>query len=207
MNEHYPFVLPPLPYRYYALEPYLEEQTISIHHDTLFQGYVDRLNAALQKYPRFQRWNLERLIVDNDRLPVEIRTTVYNNAGGVYNHDAYFAAMTPKYRRPSNYMRNVLEESFGSFENFKEQMLNAGLRVFGSGWAWLVQDRGTKLRIVTTKNQDTPLPQGLVPLLPLDVWEHSYFLQYYSERAAYIKNWFALIDWSYVEKRYLNEHS
>lgn len=144
MNEHYPFVLPPLPYRYYALEPYLEEQTIRIHHDTLFQGYVDRLNAALQKYPRFQRWNLERLIVDNDRLPVEIRTTVYNNAGGVYNHDAYFAAMTPKYRRPSNYMRNVLEESFGSFENFKEQMLNAGLRVFGSGWAWLVQDRGTK---------------------------------------------------------------
>ena len=135
MNEHYPFVLPPLPYRYYALEPYLEEQTIRIHHDTLFQGYVDRLNAALQKYPRFQRWNLERLIVDNDRLPVEIRTTVYNNAGGVYNHDAYFAAMTPKYRRPSNYMRNVLEESFGSFENFKEQMLNAGLRVFGSGWA------------------------------------------------------------------------
>ena len=133
MNEHYPFVLPPL--RYYALEPYLEEQTIRIHHDTLFQGYVDRLNAALQKYPRFQRWNLERLIVDNDRLPVEIRTTVYNNAGGVYNHDAYFAAMTPKYRRPSNYMRNVLEESFGSFENFKEQMLNAGLRVFGSGWA------------------------------------------------------------------------
>ena len=116
-----------------------------------------------RNYPRFQRWNLERLIVDNDRLPVEIRTTVYNNAGGVYNHDAYFAAMTPKYRRPSNYMRNVLEESFGSFENFKEQMLNAGLRVFGSGWAWLVQDRGTKLRIVTTKNQDTPLPQGLVP--------------------------------------------
>lgn len=207
MNEYYPFVLPPLPYRYYALEPYLEEQTIRIHHDTLFQGYVDRLNAALQKYPRFQRWNLERLIVDNDRLPVEIRTTVYNNAGGVYNHDAYFAAMTPKYRRPSNYMRNALEESFGSFENFKEQMLNAGLRVFGSGWAWLVQDRGTKLRIVTTKNQDTPLPQELVPLLPLDVWEHSYFLQYYSERAAYIKNWFALIDWSYVEKRYLNEHS
>ena len=135
MNEHYPFVLPPLPYRYYALEPYLEEQTIRIHHDTLFQGYVDRLNAALQKYPRFQRWNLERLIVDNDRLPVEIRTTVYNNAGGVYNHDAYFAAMTPKYRRPSNYMRNVLEESFGSFEDFKEQMLNAGLRWFRLGMA------------------------------------------------------------------------
>lgn len=205
MNETYPFVLPPLPYRYYALEPYLDEQTVRIHHDTLFQGYVDRLNAALQKYPRYQHWNLERLIIDHDRLPADIRTTAYNNAGGVYNHTAYFASMTPNYCRPSNYMLNVIEDSFHTFENFKEQMLNAGLSVFGSGWAWLVRDRGNKLRIVTTKNQDTPLPQGLAPLLPLDVWEHSYFLQYYSERASYIRNWFALIDWSYVEKRYLNK--
>ena len=207
MNEHYPFVLPPLPYRYYALEPYLEEQTIRIHHDTLFQGYVDRLNAALQKYPRFQRWNLERLIVDNDRLPVEIRTTVYNNAGGVYNHDAYFAAMTPKYRRPSNYMRNVLEESFGSFENFKEQMLNAGLRVFGSGWAWLVQ-KGDKLAVVSTANQDSPLMGEAIsgasgfPILGLDVWEHAYYLKFQNRRPDYIKEFWNVVNWDEAAARF-----
>ena len=207
MNEHYPFVLPPLPYRYYALEPYLEEQTIRIHHDTLFQGYVDRLNAALQKYPRFQRWNLERLIVDNDRLPVEIRTTVYNNAGGVYNHDAYFAAMTPKYRRPSNYMRNVLEESFGSFENFKEQMLNAGLRVFGSGWAWLVL-KGDKLAVVSTANQDSPLMGEAIsgasgfPIMGLDVWEHAYYLKFQNRRPDYIKEFWNVVNWDEAAARF-----
>lgn len=205
MNESYPFVLPPLPYRYNALEPYLDEQTIRIHHDTLFQGYVTRLNDALKKYPRFQNWSLERLIKESDRLSQDIRTTVYRNAGGVYNHTVYFAAMTPRYHRPSNYMLRVIERSFQTFENFKEQLYNAGTSVFGSGWAWLVVNRRNQLQIVTTKNQDTPLPEGYFPLLPLDVWEHSYFLQYFSERGDYIRNWFQLIDWDYVEKRYLNQ--
>lgn len=205
MNASYPFVLPPLPYRTYALEPYLDEQTIDIHHNTLFQGYVDRLNAALQKYPQFQHWSFERLIVDNEQLPTDIQQLVYNNAGGVYNHTAYFASMTPNYLRPSNYMRSVIEDSFHTMESFRAQMQAAGLSVFGSGWAWLVRDQGNHLRIVATKNQDTPLPQGLLPLLPLDVWEHAYFLQYYSERITYIKNWFRLINWKYVEKRCLHK--
>lgn len=200
MNEHYPFKVPPLPYKYSALSPYIDEKTIRVHHDTLFQGYVTRLNNALQKYPRFQNWSLERLILQNNRLPQDIQTTVYNNAGGVYNHTIYFDSMTPKYRKPSNGMVRMLERSFGSYDNFVKELTAAGLSVFGSGWAWLVDD-GRKLKIVTTKNQDTPLPNGQYPILPLDVWEHSYFLQYLSDRAKYIDNWFHIINWNYVEDR------
>lgn len=202
MNESYPFVLPPLPYRYSALEPYLGRLTIRLHHDTLFQGYVTRLNAALKNYPRFQNWSIQRLIVENAKLPEDIRTTVYNNAGGVYNHTIYFDAMTPNYRNPSRSMLNIIQQSFGSFDNFKKQMSIAGTGVFGSGWAWLVRNRRNLLQIITTKNQDTPLPEGLYPILPLDVWEHSYYLQYYAARDEYIENWFHLIRWDYVEKRF-----
>lgn len=204
MNESYPFKLPPLPYRYNDLSPYIDEKTIRVHHDTLFQGYVTRLNNALKMYPRFQNWSLERLILQNKRLPQDIQTVVYNNAGGVYNHTVYFDSMTPNYRRPSNFMMRMIEKSFGTYDNFINQMLTAGLSVFGSGWAWLVSDGGDKLKIVTTKNQDTPLPNGQFPILPLDVWEHSYFLQYLSDRGNYIMNWSNIINWKYVEERIRN---
>lgn len=201
MNEHYPFELPPLPYDTGALSPKIDEKTIRVHHDTLFLGYVTRLNNALKNYPQFHNWSLHRLILDNHRLPKDIRTTVYNNAGGVYNHTLYFNAMTPKYQNPSPNMMNLINRSFGSYDKFKTAMLNAGLSVFGSGWAWLAKDRNGKLVIQTTANQDTLLPQGLLSLLPLDVWEHSYFLQYLAARNEYIMNWFTLINWKYVEKR------
>lgn len=201
MNEHYPFELPPLPYDTGALSPKIDEETIRVHHDTLFLGYVTRLNNALKDYPQFQSYSLQRLILDNHRLPKDIQTTVYNNAGGVYNHTLYFDAMTPDYQQPSPKMMDMINCSFGSYDNFKTVMLNAGLSVFGSGWAWLAKDRSGRLVIMTTKNQDTLLPQGLLGLLPLDVWEHSYFLQYLAARNTYITNWFDLINWKYVERR------
>lgn len=201
MNETYPFTLPPLPYPSSALMPYINEKTMNVHHDTLFLGYITRLNAALKEYPRFHSWSLEKLIVDNYKLPKEIQMIVYNNAGGTYNHHIYFDAMTPNYRNPSNQMMQMIHRSFSSFDDFKKQMLAAGLSVFGSGWAWLVLDRRGKLQIVTTRNQDTPLPNNLYPILPLDVWEHAYFLQYLSARNDYINNWFNVINWNYVEKR------
>lgn len=201
MNQHYPFVVPPLPYKDNALQPYIDEKTMRIHHDTLFLGYVTRLNNALKDYPRFQSWSLQQLILQNNQLPKAIQTTVYNNAGGVYNHTLFFDSMTPNYKRPSMYMVRMLQRAFGSLDKFKEAMLNAGMSVFGSGWAWLVVDDKNRLKIMTTKNQDTPLPQHMYPLLPLDVWEHAYFLQYISARNDYINNWFHVINWDYVEKR------
>lgn len=201
MNETYPFVLPPLPYRYRALMPYIDEETMKVHHDTLFQGYITRLNNALKDYPKYQTWTLERLIIENSKLPTSIQTTVYNNAGGTYNHTIYFDAMTPNYHHPSRFMMQMLERSFGSYDRFVSNMLAQGLSVFGSGWAWLIIDRRGNLEIMTTKNQDTPLPLGVFPLLPLDVWEHAYFLQYKSARNDYINNWFRLINWNYIEER------
>lgn len=203
MNNSYPFVLPPLPYGTHALTPYIDGKTIEVHHDSLFQGYVTRLNAALKSYPRFHSWSLERLIEENNRLPRDIQASVYNNAGGVYNHTLYFACMTPRYHHPSNAMLRFINQSFGSYEKFKSAMLTAGLSVFGSGWAWLVLDQRNNLKIITTANQDTPLPRGYQPLLPLDVWEHAYFLQYLSARNDYIASWSHLINWDYIESRCL----
>lgn len=202
MKQTYPFVLPPLPYAYDALEPYINRETVKVHHDTLFQNYVNRLNAALKDYPRFHNMTLEQLITENSRLPQSIQTTVFNNAGGVWNHDYYFETMEPKQTQPSMYMRRLIQCHFGSVDKFKDQMLNAGLSVFGSGWAWLVMNCRGNLNIITTKNQDTPLSQNVISLLPLDVWEHAYFLQYLAARNDYINAWFSLINWNKVEELY-----
>ena len=200
------YTLPSLPYAYDALEPHFDKQTMEIHHTKHHQAYVNNANAALESLPEFANLPVEELITKLDQLPADKKTVLRNNAGGHANHSLFWKGLK-KGTTLQGDLKAAIERDFGSVDNFKAEFEKAAASRFGSGWAWLVQDRGTKLRIVTTKNQDTPLPQGLVPLLPLDVWEHSYFLQYYSERAAYIKNWFALIDWSYVEKRYLNEHS
>ena len=200
------YTLPSLPYAYDALEPHFDKQTMEIHHTKHHQTYVNNANAALESLPEFANLPVEELITKLDQLPADKKTVLRNNAGGHANHSLFWKGLK-KGTTLQGDLKAAIERDFGSVDNFKAEFEKAAASRFGSGWAWLVQDRGTKLRIVTTKNQDTPLPQGLVPLLPLDVWEHSYFLQYYSERAAYIKNWFALIDWSYVEKRYLNEHS
>lgn len=202
-SQYYPFTLKPLPYAYNAMEPYIDTETMHLHHDKHMQAYVDNLNKALASYPDLQAWPLTRLIIETNRLPEAIRTAVRNNGGGVFNHELYFDSMSPRHgQTPGGALAKAINRDFGSYDNFKKQIKDAGLAQFGSGWAWLVFDDSCKLHVVRTPNQDTPLPASLTPLLPLDVWEHAYYLKYHNLRGDYIDNWFNVIDWDAVEARY-----
>lgn len=205
MNEHYKFVNTPLPYDYNALEPFIDEKTMRLHHDKHLQTYIDNLNDTLKNYPELQNLTLLQLLVNGDSLPPSIRTSIRNNAGGVYNHQFYFSNMiNPARQQPENPLASYIVWAYGSFEAFQKQFTAAALKVFGSGYAWLVVNRGGHLTIVTTPNQDTPLPQGLCPILNLDVWEHAYYLKHYNVRADYIKDWFQVINWNQVNQNFLN---
>ncbi len=193
MNEHYKFVNVSLPYAYDALEPYIDTKTMELHHDKHLQTYIDNLNKALENYPQFQNWSLEQLLYYADRLPTEIRTTVKNNAGGVYNHLIYFEGLNPKGEREIDRVRKQIIEQFGSYENFEKEIKKAALSVFGSGYAWLVEDNNGRLSIITTANQDTPIPMGLFPIINVDVWEHAYYLKNYNRRNEYLDNWLKVI--------------
>lgn len=204
MNTHYPFTLTPLPYPENALKPYLNEITLCFHHDKHLKAYVDNLNQILAPYPQFHSWHLERLLKHLDSLPEQIRTPVKNNAGGVYNHELYFAGMSPnECAGPSGKFEKALSERFGSLEKWKAQMKAAALSQFGSGYAWLVLDKNRQLQIMTTPNQDSPVSQDLVPIITVDVWEHAYYLQYQNRRNEYLDNWFFIINWPFAENRYL----
>ena len=204
MNQHYPFELPPLPYSYNALEPYLDSQTLAFHHDKHFKAYVDSLNQALEKLPAYQNWSLERLIRENFRLPFQMQTAVWNNAGGVYNHNLYFQLMEhPCDQQPQGKLIRAVESTYGSIENFQEQFKKCALSQFGSGYAWLVSDCRGRLKIVKTLNQDTPLPRGFGPVLLVDVWEHAYYLQYQNRRGEYLDAFMHLINWEEAERNYL----
>ena len=205
MNEHYPFVLENLSYPYNALEPFIDSQTMYLHHDKHLAAYVNNLNNLLKDRPAYQSWSLEDLIINNHYLPADIRRDVINNAGGVYNHDLFFHSMghmdtecdlTP--------IQTALEHNFNSLDEFKKQFSQSAMKQFGSGYAWLVITPGEQLFIVNTDNQFTPLPFALYPLLLIDVWEHAYYLKYKNERDRYIDNWFSTINWCRVNNRYLN---
>lgn len=199
----YPFQNPPLPYAYDALEPMIDTQTMILHHDRHLQTYVDNLNKALEGYPSLQNRSLEILLCMADRLPQQIRRAVHDNAGGVYNHELYFAQMSPTPKQvPEGALLAAVQSAFGSFEDFQAKMKAAGLAVFGSGYVFLVCDGRGRLKLFPAPNQDTPLPLGLYPLLALDVWEHAYYLKHYNKRADYINDWLSLIDWAWVEQRY-----
>ncbi|WP_040196493.1 superoxide dismutase [Candidatus Soleaferrea massiliensis] len=207
-NDRYPFKLPPLPYSYDALEPYIDEKTVMIHHDKHFQTYVDNLNKALKDYPRYHSWTLEELIEHGCKLPENIRTAVHNNAGGVYNHYLYFETLSPnKDQKPTGRLAEAIDRDFGSYDAMKTQLKDAALGRFGSGWAWLVSDENGKLRIISTANQDTPLEQGLCPIIPMDVWEHAYYLLYQNRRADYAENWFRVANWAQADQYYSRCHS
>ena len=190
----YPFQLPPLPYAYDALESYIDEETMHLHHDRHFQTYIDNLNKALEPYPVYHTWTLEKLLANLDHLPPSLRTAVREQGGGVYNHDLYFDTMIPG-GKP---MPQEIALAFGGEEPWKTEMKNAALGQFGSGFAWLVSDCSGKLSVVALPNQDNPLSIGLYPLLPLDVWEHAYYLKYHNLRGDYIDNWFRIINWDMV---------
>lgn len=204
MNDHYKFINTPLPYAYHAMEPYIDEKTMRLHHDKHLQTYIDHLNDALSSFPQFQTWTLEQLIMNVPSLPDTIQTKVLNNGGGVFNHQFYFNnLMNPAPQKPVGMLGEAIAREFGSFESFKKQMKEAALSVFGSGYAWLVVNAAGQLKIVTTKNQDTTLPLGMCPVLNIDVWEHAYYLKHYNQRAAYIEDWFHVVNWENADRNYL----
>lgn len=201
METHYPFSLPPLPYGYDALLPEIGERTLHFHHDKHFQTYVDNLNKLLEKHPDLQVWPLEKLVRDWSCAPEEIRQGIRNNAGGVYNHDLYFKTLAPgPAASPSGALDDAVHRDFGGPENLKAAMKDAALGQFGSGWAWLASDQDGRLSVVKTANQDVPLP--LFPLLPCDVWEHAYYLDYQNRRGDYFESWWRKVDWPGLSEKY-----
>lgn len=201
MNNHYPFENPPLPYDYSALEPYIDAETMKLHHDLYLQTYINNLNQTLGNYPEYHNLSLEQLLICIDSLPSELQTPIKRNAGGVYNHIFFFRNMhAAGAGYPSNPTAAYIASAYGTFENFKKMFTQAALSVFGSGYTWLVLDAFNRLKIVTTANQDTPLPQKLLPLLNLDVWEHAYFLKHKNQRAAYVEDWFNVVNWGQINQ-------
>ncbi|MBS6447899.1 MAG: superoxide dismutase [Clostridiales bacterium] len=202
-NRFYPFVNTPLPYAYNALEPFIDEKTMELHHDRHLQTYIDNLNAILENNPGLQGLPLDQLIYYSGRLPAGLRTEVRNNAGGVYNHRFFFEGMTPGAAgTPSGTLADTIEEKWESFDAFREEFKKAALSVFGSGYAWLVYGDG-KPEIMTTPNQNSPIGEGLCPILAIDVWEHAYYLKHYNDRSAYIDDWFDVVNWPVAERNYL----
>lgn len=202
-NQYYPYVNLPLPYAYDALEPFIDEKTMMLHHSRHLQTYIDHLNDALRDHPQLQRMSLEQLLANAFRLPHAAQTAIRNNAGGVYNHRFYFDLLAPPTdSKPMGQLAAAIDRDFGSYDAFQKAFTQAALAVFGSGYAWLAVVNGV-LRIVITPNQNTPLELSLCPVLTLDVWEHAYYLKHYNERAAYINDWFHVVNWEQAEQNYL----
>lgn len=196
------FTLPDLPYAYNALEPFIDERTMQIHHDKHHGAYVKNLNDALAGHDDWLKMPVHEVVKNLHKVPEEIRTKVRNNAGGHANHTMFWLIMAPHAGgKPKGKLEAAIDTAFESFEKFQEKFSAAGMSRFGSGWAWLVVDGG-KLAIVDTANQDSPLTDGKLPILGLDVWEHAYYLKYQNMRAEYIKNWWNVVNWDMVAKWY-----
>lgn len=197
-----PFQVPPLPYAYDALAPYIDARTMHLHHDKHHQTYVEKLNAAIAKYPELSNKNAAELIQKLDRVPEEIRTVVRNNAGGHLNHSLFWESMAPNQAGvPTGTIATAINQSFGSFDNFKQQFNQTGAKLFGSGWVWLVLAKDGNLKIVTSPNQDNPVMEGNYPLLGNDLWEHAYYLTYQNKRAEYLNAWWSVVNWDVVGQR------
>jgi len=198
-----PFTLPPLPYAADALEPHLDAQTMQIHHDRHHGAYVTNLNKAVAGQADLAGKSIEDLLRALPSLPEAVRTAVRNHGGGHYNHTLFWQMLKKggDGQAPRGELGKALEEKFGPFAAFKQQLTEAAMKVFGSGWAWLTLD-GRQLRIESTPNQDTPLSQGRIPLLGVDVWEHAYYLKYQNRRADYLAAFFNVIHWDFVAERY-----
>lgn len=198
-----PFKLPPLPYSYDALNPYIDAETMKLHHDKHHAAYVAKLNDAINKYPELKDKSLEYLLTHLNSLPSDIREAVRNNGGGLYNHNLFWVIMGKgKGGEPKGKLMEDIIKTFGSFENFKKEFNKAALDRFGSGWSWLIKDNNGKLKIISTANQDSPIMEGIAPIMGLDVWEHAYYLKYQNGRADYINNWWNVVNWDEICKRY-----
>ncbi|MEK7138347.1 MAG: superoxide dismutase [Patescibacteria group bacterium] len=200
MTSH---TLPKLPYAYDALEPYIDAQTMEIHHTKHHQTYINNLNLALEKHPEFSDMTAENLIKNIGSIPEDIRPSVKNNAGGHLNHTFFWTIMRPPTEKgPEDGLIKTVNSTFGSLDGFKDLFTKTALTRFGSGWAWLSVTNLGGLEIHSTTNQDNPIIEGLVPILGLDVWEHAYYLKYQNRRQEYIENWWKVVNWDQVTENY-----
>lgn len=198
------YTLPKLDYDYGALEPYIDAMTMEIHYSKHHQAYIDNLNAALQKYPALQNQDLKELLSNLDAVPEEIRQAVKDQGGGHFNHSMFWNMMKPRGGgEPKGNVARAIKKTFGTFANMQMAFNMAAKTRFGSGWAWLNVDKDGTLGINSTTNQDSPLEQGMIPILGLDVWEHAYYLKYQNKRVDYIAAWWHVVNWDYVEDCYL----
>ncbi len=196
------FELSPLPYNYDALDPYIDAQTMQVHHDLHHQAYVNNLNAALEKYPELPSKSPEELIKDLSNLPQDITGAVRNNGGGHVNHTMFWQIMAPNAGgEPTGAIAQAISENFGDFESFKQKFNDAGTKQFGSGWVWLVRTTDGKIEITSSPNQDNPMSSGHFPIMGNDVWEHAYYLKYQNRRAEYLKQWWNVVNWDEVNNR------
>jgi Fe-Mn family superoxide dismutase len=197
------FTVPPLPYAFDALEPYIDKQTMEIHHDKHHGAYVTNLNKALESAPDLQSKTVEQLLANNCAIvPEAIRTAVRNNGGGHINHSMFWTILAPKAGgSPTGNIAQAINSTFGSFDTFKEKFAAAATTRFGSGWAWLAKS-SKGLELFSTANQDSPMMEGHYPVLGLDVWEHAYYLKYQNRRPEYIAAWWSVANWAEIEKRF-----
>jgi superoxide dismutase, Fe-Mn family len=196
-----PYEVPPLPYDYDALEPHIDEATMRVHHDKHHQAYVDKANAALEGTEWADK-PVEEVLQNLSSLPQDKQAAVRNNAGGHANHTFFWETMKPGGGgEPSGALADAIGEAFGSFDDLRKQVNDAGVARFGSGWTWLVHD-GSGLKVVSTANQDSPVSDGQTPLLGIDVWEHAYYLKYQNKRPDYLEAWWNTVDWDKVGERY-----
>ena len=196
-----PFTLPPLPYSFDALEPHIDAQTMQIHHDKHHAAYIANLNKAVADFPDLGKKSVEDLLRDLNNIPENIRTAVRNNGGGHLNHSLFWQMMAKGGGAPKGELAKAIDKKFNSFSAFKDELTKAAVSQFGSGWAWLTLD-GKELKLEAAPNQDTPVSQGRLALLGVDVWEHAYYLNYQNRRADYVAAWFNVVNWDFVSERY-----
>ncbi|MBV9673465.1 MAG: superoxide dismutase [Verrucomicrobia bacterium] len=197
------YELPPLPYPFDALEPHIDAKTMELHHDKHHQTYITNANNALKDYPDLAAKPVDELLANINAVPEAIRTTIRNNAGGHSNHSFFWVIMGPNAGgAPTGKLAQAIDSTFGSFDQFKEKLNAAAAARFGSGWAWLVAGQDGKLEIISTANQDSPIMDGLKPILGIDVWEHSYYLKYQNRRPEYLKAWWSVVNWDAVAQNY-----
>jgi Fe-Mn family superoxide dismutase len=200
------FELPPLPYDYSELEPYIDTQTMHLHHDKHHAAYVTNLNNAVHN-TGFANMSVDDLVRQLSRVQDNIRTTVQNNAGGHANHSLFWQIMKPNGGgQPTGELASAIQQAFGSFDQFKAAFNDAGVKRFGSGWVWLVLDQSGRLSVTSTANQDSPLMNGIYPVMGNDVWEHAYYLEYQNRRPDYLAAWWNVVNWDEITRRYAQGH-
>lgn len=201
------YELPKLPYDYSALEPYMDAKTVEIHHDKHHATYTAKLNAALEKFPQLGNQKIEELLSDLSKVPEEIRSAVRNHGGGYFHHNLWWEQLkVGPGKQAVGKSADAILAAFGDFEAFKAKMTAAALNQFGSGWAWLSRKKDGELIIHATPNQDSPVSEGLYPLLTIDVWEHAYYLKYMNKRDEFVANFWNLVNWDEVERRFSQNH-